>query len=235
MKSPQDHDFEMSAPLFYDQSEALRKILRELPADQLQKIYACSDRTFAPVWKQISLEKQGVRAPLSPALLSYDGIAFRNIAPNVFDQGQWDYINNHLIVLSGLYGLLRPLDGISPYRLEMAQKLPFSLYEFWGSSLADAIEDDVIVSLASREYSDVIEACRPLIHVRFFEEDENGKRREKGVYAKIARGAMVRWMAENRVEDPADLRLFHEKGYSYDADASNDRLFVFVRKESKER
>lgn len=230
MKLCEDHDFPLSTPVFMEEHDTLFQVLVSKSYEELFKLYSCSLRTFNPVYEELQRQKAGIFPPVSPALLSYDGIAFRYMAPDVFDDTQWDYICRHLRILSAMYGILKPLDGVVPYRLEMQQKLPFSLYDFWGSKLKEELEDEVIVNLASKEYSRCIGAFQTMITPRFFEL-ENGKRKEKGVYAKMARGAMVRWMAEHQIEDWHDLKDFQELGYHFDPESSDSSTLVFIRKE----
>lgn len=234
MKPCLDHTFELSRPLFQKESDQLFQSLSKKTSAQLLSIYNCSQRTFIPVYQELQRQKSGLLPPLAPALLAFEGIAFRYMAPGVFSDDEWEYINQHLRILSGRYGVLRPLDGVVPYRLEMKHKIPFSLYEFWGDKLQKALDDETIINLASKEYSRAVSPYQKLIDVRFFEL-ENGRCREKGVYAKMARGSMVRWMAENRVTDPEQLKAFDLFGYRFDQEASSAWNYVFVRKDSHER
>jgi len=145
------------------------------------------------------------------------------MAPHVFTYDQLEYVAAHLRILSGFYGLLRPFDGVTPYRLEMGAKLSAGgsrdLYEFWGDSLAETVcaESDCIINLASKEYSRCIEKHLPS-NVRFvtvvFGEHIGGKTVEKGTMRKMARGEMVRYLAENGAERPEALRAFDRLGYS---------------------
>ena len=145
------------------------------------------------------------------------------MAPHVFTYDQLGYVAAHLRILSGFYGLLRPFDGVTPYRLEMGAKLSVGgcrdLYEFWGGSLAETVcaESDCIINLASKEYSRCIEKHLPS-NVRFvtvvFGEHIGGKTVEKGTMCKMARGEMVRYLAENGAERPEALRAFDRLGYS---------------------
>lgn len=230
MRLSEDHDFSLLHPIFQSEHDELLNRLLNKNKDELLHLYQCSEKTLEPVWQNLQLQKEGVALPKSPALLTYEGIAFQYMAPGVFSNEQWDYVNEHLRILSAMYGVLRPLDGIEPYRLEMQQKLDGSLYEFWGRKLVEQLNDDIIINLASKEYSKAISAYQKLIDIRFFEFDQ-GKYKEKGVYAKMARGAMVRWLAQNQIEDPLQLKQFDEMNYQFDPDASNDHLYVFVRRE----
>ena len=139
-------------------------------------------------------------------------------------------------ILSGFYGLLRPFDGVTPYRLEMQAKLAVDgcrdLYQFWGDRLARqlASEADVVLNLASREYSRAVEGYLPKT-VRFvtctFGELKDGKVVEKGTKCKMARGQMVRWLAENRVTSPEELQAFDQLGYRFRQTVSEKNHSVF--------
>lgn len=226
----EDHDFSLSTPVFLAEHDELLKRMLAKSKTELQEIYRCSSKTLEPVWENLMLQKQNISLPKSPALLTYEGIAFQYMAPGVFSNEEWEYVNDHLRILSAMYGVLLPLDGIEPYRLEMQQKLDGSLYEFWGNKLYQELDDDVIINLASKEYSKAVSPYQKLIDVRFFEFDQ-GKYKEKGVYAKMARGTMVHWLAQNQIEDPCDLKKFDEMNYHFDPERSNENLYVFVRRE----
>ncbi len=145
------------------------------------------------------------------------------MAPHLTDD-QIKYIQEHLYILSGFYGLLKPLDAITPYRLEMQTKCPFSLYDFWKDNLANQI-DEPILNLASEEYAKIIRKYKPLIDAL---SKKNGK--EKGVYAKMARGAMVRYLAENQIENIKDITQFSDLGYTFDASQSTEKNYIFEKK-----
>ena len=150
----------VSVPYFIEKAEFLRNILKSMSYEELKKLWKCNDKIAALNFER--LKNMDSKNALTPAILSYDGIQYKYIAPNVFTYDQLNYINEHLIILSGLYGMLRPFDGVIPYRLEMQAKLSGenfkSLYDFWGSSVADILskETDTIINLASKEYSKVV-------------------------------------------------------------------------------
>ena len=146
-------------------------------------------------------------------------------------------MQEHLRILSGFYGVLKPFDGVTPYRLEMQAKLKTDhckdLYAYWNSRLAEALfaETDCIVNLASKEYSICVSRYLP-DSVRFitciFGEEKDGKVVEKGTICKMARGEMVRYMAENQITDPEAIKSFDRLNYHFDADRSDDRTFTFL-------
>jgi cytoplasmic iron level regulating protein YaaA (DUF328/UPF0246 family) len=180
-----------------------------------------------------------LRKRLTPAILSYEGIAYQYMAPAVFEDSCFDYVQEHLRILSGFYGVLKPMDGVTPYRLEMQAKAAIGgcrdLYELWGSKLYDEVRDDsgVIINLASKEYSKCIEKylksddCYITVT---FGEMVNGKLVTKGTYAKMARGEMVRFMAENKITEPKEISRFDRLGYVYREDLSGDTEIVFERR-----
>jgi len=175
---------------------------------------------------------------LTPALLAYDGIQYTYMAPAVFEDGQFDYVQEHLRILSGFYGVVKPMDGVVPYRLEMQAKAAVAgcrnLYDFWGDDLYREVMDDsrVLINLASKEYSKCIEKYlqpddRYITCV--FGELEGGKVVQKGVYAKMARGEMVRFMAGIQAEEPDQIKAFNWSGYHFDENRSSDMEYVFIR------
>lgn len=222
MKTIDDVVIQCTTPLFLLKTTKLLHHLQSLDYEELKSYLKCSDtiaKTTFEQFQNMSLDKN-----CTPAILSYSGIQYQYMAPHVFTDDQMKYIQEHLYILSGFYGLLKPLDAITPYRLEMQTKCPFSLYEFWKEDLAKQI-DEPILNLASEEYAKIIRKYKPLVDVRFIE--ENGK--EKGVYAKMARGAMVRYLAENKIEDIKDITSFNELDYVFDASQSTEKLYIFQK------
>ena len=226
----------VSVPYFIEKAEFLRNILKSMSYEELKKLWKCNDKIAALNFER--LKNMDSKNALTPAILSYDGIQYKYIAPNVFTYDQLNYINEHLIILSGLYGMLRPFDGVIPYRLEMQAKLSGenfkSLYDFWGSSVADILskETDTIINLASKEYSKVV-YDNIGNNINFitcsFTQIINGKPVEKGTLCKMARGEMVRYMAENNIKDYKNIKNFNRMNFSYSDALSNESTFVFIK------
>ena len=223
-------------PIFLDKTERLKTALQEMSPAELQALWKCNDAIAKlNVDRLASME---LRRRLTPAILSYEGIQYQYMAPGVMETAHLDYLRQHLRILSGFYGLLRPFDGVTPYRLEMQAKLAVDgckdLYEFWGGTLARqlAAETDFVLNLASKEYSRAVEHYLPK-SVRFltctFGEWKNGKVIKKGTMCKMARGQMVRWLAENNVTDRADIRAFDQLGYQFRPDLSAENHDVFLK------
>ncbi len=177
---------------------------------------------------------------LTPALLSYEGIQYQYMAPKVFTKKEWDYVQEHLRILSGFYGVLKPLDGVIAYRLEMQAKAHVNgfknLYEFWGHRLYQEVSegDRIILNLASKEYSRCIEKyLKPedIYITCIFGEWKKGKVIQKGTQAKMARGEMVRFMAEEGIVDVGEVRGFDRLGYQFEEEMSSEKEYVFLKSE----
>ena len=223
-------------PVFLEQTERLKAALQRMSPSELQALWKCNDAIAKLNTERLSA--MDLRRRLTPAIVSYEGIQYQYMAPGVMETAQLDYLREHLLILSGFYGLLRPFDGVTPYRLEMQAKLSVGdcrdLYEFWGDTLARqlASETDFVLNLASKEYSRAVEPHLPKSD-RFltctFGEHKDGKVIEKGTMCKMARGQMVRWLAENNVTSWADIRAFDQLGYRFQPELSSENHDVFLK------
>ena len=191
-----------SPPQFLEQAEWLKTVLQSMSPNKLQSLWKCNDAIAKLNMER--LEQMDLRRNLTPAIIAYEGIQYRYMAPGVMEASHLDYLREHLRILSGFYGLLRPFDGVTPYRLEMQAQLKVDgcrdLYQFWEDRLTRqlAAETDFVLNLASKEYSKAVEPYLPG-SVRFvtctFGEWKGSKAIEKGTQCKMARGQMVRWIA----------------------------------------
>lgn len=222
-------------PLFLDKTQVLSDILKGKTYSELKKLWKCNDQIATLNFQR--LQSMDLHKNLTPAILSYEGIQYRYMAPNVFTDEELEYVQTHLWILSGFYGLLKPFDGITPYRLEMQAKLRVGdqkdLYAFWGNLLAETLlhETDCILNLASKEYSSAVlphlpDSVRCITCV--FGEEIDGKVIEKGTMCKMARGEMVRYMAQNQIHNPDQIKFFDRLNYHFDEYRSNDNMFVFT-------
>ena len=224
-------------PEFIDRTAEILSWLKSQSKEELKSIWQCKDKIAEQNFNR--LENMDLYNMLTPAVLSYEGIAFQYMAPSVFENRQFDYIQNHLRILSAFYGVLKPMDGVMPYRLEMQAKAEIedtkNLYDYWGERLYRSVIDDdrVMINLASKEYSKCIEKYLSdkdkYITVTFCERSGD-KLVTKGTYAKMARGEMVRYMAEKEIENPTDIQKFDRLGYTFRADLSSESGYIFERK-----
>jgi len=223
-------------PQFLAETERIKAVLQAMSPQDLQRLWRCND-TIAKLNVE-RLQNMNLHQRLTPAILSYEGIQYQYMAPGVMSTGQLGYLQEHLRILSGFYGLLRPFDGVTPYRLEMQAKLSVSgakdLYAFWGNILAEqlATETDFILNLASKEYSKAVTRHLPNLVKMLtcvFGEWKDGRIIEKGTMCKMARGQMVRWLAENEIENPDDIKQFSDLKYQYNAELSDGNQYVFIK------
>lgn len=236
MKIDNDSFSHKYMPVFIDEAQKLLEYMRTLTYDELKFLWKCNDSIARLNYERI--KNMDLYNNLTPAILSYEGIQYQYMAPGVFEYEELDYIDEHLRILSGFYGVLRPFDGVVPYRLEMQAK-PINwkyktLYEFWGNKIANKIfsESHCILNLASKEYSRCISNYLNK-NIRFvtciFGELINGKVVEKGTLVKMARGEMVRFMAENNILNVEDIKEFNRLGYVFKEELSNESNFVFIK------
>lgn len=226
-----------SEPVFLEDSEKIKKFMQALSYEEAKKLWNCNDKivelNFAR-FREMDLHRN-----LTPAILSYEGIQYQYMAPIVFTDDALSYIQEHLCIISGFYGVLKPLDGVVPYRLEMQAKAEVggsnSLYDFWGSKIYRNVcdKDRIIINLASKEYSKCVERyLKPedVFITCVFGELKEGKVIQKGTLAKMARGEMVRYMAENNITDLEQLKSFVGLGYQYEEEISGEREYIFLKK-----
>lgn len=235
MKVDNDTFAHRNLPRFIGEAEELLGYLKTLSYDELKDIWKCNDTIAEVNFNRIG--EMDLKKGLSPSIFSYEGLQYQHMAANVMTNENLDYLEDHLRILSGLYGVVRPFDGILPYRLEMQSKFrsfkTMNLYEFWGNKIAETFKgEDWIINLASKEYSKVI--TKHLhgfdnVYNIVFGEIINGKIKEKGTFAKIARGEMVRFMAVNQVETIEEVKCFKELGYSFKEELSSSRELVFIK------
>ena len=227
-----------TTPLFAEDAARLAGTLRARTTSEIQDLMSLSDDLA-----QLNRERFQTfgTGEAYPAVLSFAGDVYRGLDARSLEQEMLDRAQARLRILSGLYGVLRPLDAIEPYRLEMGTKLATSgardLYGYWGDRIARAVEadlsaheDQTVVNLASQEYA---KAVLPHLSARLltpvFLEEKDGQSRTLALFAKVARGLMARWAIENDVYRSDDLRGFDTAGYTYRADASTEERLVFAR------
>ncbi len=245
-----------SQPALIEHSQALMKILKSQEPMDLQELMGISDdlaqlnaeRNQQWRWSKdqpFTDDTSGNAA--KPAGYLFDGDVYTGLDMYGMDKDTAIYINEHLGILSGLYGLLKPLDLIQPYRLEMGTKLKNergdNLYEFWGEEITDVInermtdnKDKVLINLASNEYFKSVKkkALDADIITPRFEDEKNGTYKVISFYAKKARGLMVKYAADNKLTNAEQLKQFDLAGYYYCIEASDDKTWTFRRDEANQ-
>ena len=232
-----------SKPVALKDSEILIKELRKIKQKELQSLMTISENIA-----ELNVDRfKAFKTPFTTknakqAIYAFKGDVYSGIDVDNFDDDDLAYAQDHLRILSGLYGCLRPLDLIQPYRLEMKTRLHNprgdNLYQFWGESITEKLnkalekqEDPTLVNLASNEY---FKSVKPkmlkgkLLNINF-KDTKDGKTRVVALFAKRARGMMTDYIIRNRIEKPADLKKFKEGGYKFSRALSDDTQWTFER------
>lgn len=256
MRAAQDAFEVLGIPPFVRETARLHRALLDIERNEgsagLQALWNVSDRLlttcldtlheFMPVLSDTDLADPDIARRISPAVMSYHGIQYQSMAPEVMDSAQLAWLQDHLWILSGLYGCVRPFHAVEPYRLEMGAKLAVDdardLYAFWGDKLARVIapagSNATIVNLASAEYAKAVlprlTTDAAVVTCLFGEGVRNGKPIQRSTASKKARGSMVRWMAANGLEDAGRLTEF-DIGYRHAPEISYPGTLVFINEQ----
>ncbi|MAG67521.1 peroxide stress protein YaaA [Pseudomonas sp.] len=232
-------------PRFVEHSVELIDVLREKSPQEIAKLMSLSDKLASlNVARYGSWERESTPQNAKQALLAFKGDVYTGLNAEDFNADDFAFAQQHLRMLSGLYGLLRPLDLMQPYRLEMGTKLSNprgkDLYTFWGERISQWLNDDlaaqgdqVLLNLASQEYFGAVKpkALNARVIDTVFKDRKNGQYKIISFYAKKARGLMARYVIKERLQDPEGLKDFNLDGYRFDAASSSDNQLVFLRDE----
>ena len=230
-------------PQHLEHAQELIGQLRQMSPQQIGELMHLSDKLAAlNVARYGSWERPFNPSNAKQALLAFKGDVYTGLAAEDFSEADFDFAQRHLRMLSGLYGVLRPLDLMQPYRLEMGTKLANArgknLYDFWGDDISGWLNqalseqgDDVLLNLASNEYFGAVKrkALQARVIDTEFKDLKNGQYKIISFYAKKARGLMARYVIKERLRDPAGLKDFNYQGYRYSAEQSKPDSLVFLR------
>jgi len=230
-------------PVFINESEELVGIIRQFSVVELMKLLRISKSMAETNYNRYKKWNASTKPNTSKiALLTFKGEVFENIKAGSLTASDFEFANRHLKIISGLYGLLRPLDYMLPYRLEMGTKLlnneGNNLYDFWKNRITYELNKslseknhNVILNLASNEYFKVIDQNKlqkPVLNISFIQK-QSGSYKNIGIYSKKARGHMVNFIIKNRITKTNDLKAFCEDGYLFNSHFSNEKEWVFTR------
>jgi uncharacterized protein len=232
-----------SLPRMPEQSEVLIETLRKLTPAKLQKLMDINDKLARLNYNRYQqYHWPHTEADATTAIYTFRGEVYLGFDAGTMTEAQIEMADQHVRILSGLYGVLRPLDLIQPYRLEMSTELKVgkakTLYDFWGSKITDLLNEDIaavnakeVINLASQEYMAAVNLEKlsvPVIDIHFLE-DRNGKLQFLSYNAKRSRGWVARYIVDNKIKKSSDLKGYNEQGYSYREDLSEQKKMVFVR------
>ena len=230
-----------SEPKFLKEATTIQKTLKKKKPKQLMELMDISDKLAELNWQR----NQDWQTPFTtenarPAVYAFDGDVYQGLDVYTLPEAKLDVLQDKLLILSGLYGLLQPLDLMQPYRLEMGTSLPIgknkNLYEFWKKTITKQLnselqKDELFINLASNEYFSSVDAKAlkvPVITPEF-KDYKDGKLKMISFFAKKARGLMVRYIIDTNAETIDDLKAFNYEGYAFDANLSSGNKLVFTR------
>lgn len=230
-----------SQPIFLKQAERLSKILKKKSARSLSKLMSIS-----PALGQLNYERnQNWHLPFTPdnakqAVFAFTGEVYRGLDAYSLDEEKIEVLQDKLRIISGQYGILKPLDLMQAYRLEMGTRIKIgtkaNLYKFWDQQITKALneelsEDELFINLASKEYFKAIQPklLKVPIITPVFKDFKNGEYKVIMTFAKLARGLMVRYIVDNQVNTLEELKGFNSQGYQFDQNLSTDSELVFTR------
>lgn len=233
-----------SQPRFLNQSKTLIDRLRKLDAVDVASLMSLSDQLAnLNVGRYETWQTPFALNNAKQAMLAFKGDVYTGLDAETMTAADLDYAQNSLRILSGLYGVLKPLDLMQPYRLEMGTKLDNSkgknLYAFWGSQIREsliqepALQDEILINLASSEYFKVVEVKKLNVRVitPVFKDWKNGQYKMISFYAKKARGLMGRYIIDRKLSDPEGIKQFDYEGYRFSDDMSKNDEWVFTRQQ----
>lgn len=251
---------ELSCPRLYEKSNEVLAHMKEYITEEIRAIMKikenlaqlnyCRFQRMKPI-SCCKNSKDGKEKPKftgkTPAIFAYDGIQYKSIAPESISKEGIEFLNDHLRIISGLYGVLRPFDMIDEYRLEMQTKVKVNdkanLYSFWDGSISGNISEDlggegIVLNLASKEYSKTVEKyfdnkkseSKIKLITCTFKVEKAGKLKVESTASKKARGYMVRYIAENKIDDIEGVKTFNIDGFTYSENESTEKEIVFVKK-----
>ena len=251
---------ELSCPRLYEKSNEVLAHMKEYITEEIRAIMKikeelaqlnyCRFQRMKPI-SCCKNSKDGKESPKftgkTPAIFAYDGIQYKSISPESISKDGIEFLNDHLRIISGLYGVLRPFDMIDEYRLEMQTKVKVNekanLYSFWDGSISGNISEDlggegIVLNLASKEYSKTVEKyfdnkkseSKIKLITCIFKVEKAGKLKVESTASKKARGYMVRYIAENKIDDIEGVKTFNIDGFTYSENESTEKEIVFVKK-----
>lgn len=216
-----------SLPFFSKEAERIFSELSLKDTEELMKIWQCSEKIALANQKRTKSTEL-----LMPAIERYTGLQYRNFSYASLDEAGKNYVHEHVRILSSMFGILKPLDGIPSYRLDFHSRLKIDgedLYTYWKDRVYSQLNDSILINLASKEYSDLISSClKPsdkMVTIVFL----NEKGKAQSTMVKQARGKFLRWMSENQVTDIEGLKVFCMDDFAYCKDLSDDASLVFMK------
>lgn len=237
----EDHTYMLTLPAYLEDTKQIVNVLKTYTASDIAKLMKVNEKIASLTTERFQSFQYHIDG--YPAIFTYDGLQFKSMHTEMFHEEDLAYAQKHVRILSGLYGIVKPMDSIYPYRLEMLTKLAVDevedLYAFWGQKLIEGLRDELcthehpyIIDLASKEYSKCVTPYlrREDTYICItFKVRKEGKLKTISTQAKMARGKMIHYIVKNKIDTLAGIRAFREDGYEYIEELSSISEYVFVK------
>lgn len=216
----------LTEPIFKQEADFLFAEIKKYSKEEIAKIMKIKNPLLDQTFEEYQMFEVATQ---HPAIYSYTGMVFKELEVMTYDDDQQRYLESNLRILSAMYGVLKPYDGVKYYRLDMKMKvLEMSSYKFWKNKInAKILEDELIVNLSSTEFSKMVDC--PIVNIEFKEKISQNTYKNVGVYSKMARGKMANYMIKNQIESLEGIFEFDLVGYAYNKLLSTDQNIVFTR------
>ena len=216
---------EATQPMFYQKAMNLMQIMKEYDEKQLMSIYKCNEKIAQENFLRFQDPKEN-----GNAIFSFTGLQFKNMQTEGFNEKDLLYAQDHLCIMSGLYGLLRPMDEVFAYRLDLENSISVNLFDYYHQEILEYLKDEIVVDCCSKEYGAWLP--KNCLHIEF-KVNKNGKLKTEATASKMARGQFVHYCIKNKINSPEQMKAFDSLGYHYEETLSDDHQFVFVKEENK--
>ena len=212
------------APIFNEKAKQLINRLRTFDKESLKYIYNVNDN----ILEKLILDINSFGEHLQKVAYSYDGLVFKYFDVTNFNEEEYNFANNHIIILSAMYGVLKLSDSISNYRLDLNNSIGIDLKKFWYDDINSQFNNEIIVNLASKEYASLIDYKKnKVIDIKFLTK-KNNEYKSISTQCKILRGVMAQYIVKNRINEISLIKEFNYNGYKYDPKLSSDEVYVFT-------
>ena len=216
---------QIEKPSYEQKANDIRQQLKTWSREDFQQRMKLSDALTDQVTELYHGKTQGEG---NTAITYYTGLVYKQLCLSLYDEAEWAYIKDHVRILSAMYGLLKPQDGVMPYRLDFLVRWPgMNLYKYWKEAMVHAWENETIIDLSSKEFGKMLPDNR--IQIQFLQRNKKGEWKAQSTKTKMARGKMLNWMIQNQVQRPEEIQSFDLEGYRFDEQRSSKEVWFFVQ------
>jgi len=223
------NEFSLTIPIYNEEAYYLQGILKQYKKEEIASIFKIKNKILDRTYDEII---NFDNSKISPAIFSFNGVVYKELELNRYSDKQFEYLSENVIILSALYGIIRPFDGIKNYRLDMIIKfMDITLYKFWKNKINNESinrkDDEVVINLASEEYKKMFDG--KLINIKFLEKITDSKYKQVSIYSKKARGKILNYMILNKIDTIDEIKKINTDSYKFSEEKSDLNNLIFIR------